>query len=162
MTMSKADLDRHLNTVRWTISNRTAVPLPYTITGVAHSPVREHCIVLYTKLPEEVAHLHFPVRRPTLEALGVDEPDEGWEDSNPIILVNKMYMARNMSEMNKYAFFRNFRREVQKDSSIDIFHPPSARHLIGRKLVSKFLQMRKLNTDVRFWAVDRVGLTLTK
>jgi hypothetical protein len=160
--MSKADLDRHLNTVRWTISNRTNAPLPYTITGVAHSPVRQHCIVLYTQLPEEVAHLHFPVRRPTLEALGIDEPDEGWEDSNPVIIVNKMYGARNMSEMNKYSFFRNFCTAVRKDSDIDVFNPHSARHLIGRKLVSKFVQMRKLNTEQRFWAVDRVGMGLTK
>lgn len=158
--MSQADLDRHLNTIRWTISNRTSVAIPYTICGVAHSPVRENCIVLYTKIPEEVSHLHFAVRKPTLEALGIEEPDEGWEDSNPVILVNKMYMARNMSEMNKYSFFRNFRKEVQKNSTIDIKNPFSARHLIGRKLVSKFIQMRKLNTDVRFWAVDRVGLAL--
>lgn len=159
--MNKEQLDKHLNTVRWTISNRTAVIIPYTICGVAFSPVRENCIVLYTKLPDEVSHLHFPVRRPTLEALGIEEPEEGWEDSNPIVLVNKLYGARTMHEMNKWSFYRNFRHSVQKDSRIDIKNPHSARHLIGRKLNSKFLQMRKLNTDIRFWAVDRVGLTVT-
>jgi hypothetical protein len=159
--MSKERLDQHLNTVRWTISNRTNMSLPSLITGVAFSPVRENCLVLYTKIPDEVNHLHFAVRRPTLEALGIDEPDEGWEDSNPVILVNKMYMARNMSEMNKYSFYRNFRHALQKDSKIDIKNPFSARHLIGRKLNSKFLQMRKLNTDIRFWSVDRVGLTVS-
>lgn len=55
--------------VRWTISNRTAIPIPSTISGVGFSPKRENCIVLYLKLPDEVGHLHFPVRRPTLEAL---------------------------------------------------------------------------------------------
>jgi hypothetical protein len=158
--MNKTDLERHLNTVRWTVSNRTKVPLEYEICGVAHSPVRQNCIVLYTKIPDEVSHLNFPVRRPTLEALGIDEPDEGWEDSNPIIIVNKTYGCKYLSDMNKYSFFRNFRRTVQTKSKIDIMHSPSARHLIGRKLVSKFIQMRKLNTDIRFWAVDRVGLEL--
>jgi hypothetical protein len=157
--MSRADLDRHLNTIRWTISNRTSVPLPYTITGVAHSPVREHCIVLYTKLPEEVGHLHFPVRTKTLEALGIDEPDEGWEDTYPVVLVNKVYGARNLSEMNKYSFFRNFRKTATK-AGLELLSIHSARHLIGRQLVTKFVQMRRLNTDIRFWAVDRVGIEL--
>jgi hypothetical protein len=147
--------------MRWTISNRTAIPLPSTICGVGFSPKRENCIVLYTKLPDEVSHLHFPVRRLTLEALGIEEPEEGWDDSYPVILLNKLYGARNLSEMNKYSFYRNFRTMVQKESRIDIKNPHSARHLIGRKLNSKFLQMRKLNTDIRFWAVDRVGLTVT-
>ncbi len=157
--MSKADLEHHLNTVRWTISNRTNIALPYTITGVAHSPVREHCIVLYAKLPEEVAHLNFAVRNKTLEALGVDEPDEGWEESHPIILVNKMYKARGMREMNKYSFFRNF-RTTARQSGLEVMSIHSARHLIGRKLVTKFVQMRKLNTDIRFWSVDRIGMAL--
>lgn len=159
--MSRADLDRHLNTVRWTISNRTNVVVPYTITGVARSPIREHCIVLYVRLPEEVSHLHFPVRAKTLDALGIDEPDEGWEETHPVVLVNKVYGARNMSEMNKYSFFRNFRHTAVKQG-LELMSIHSARHLIGRKLLTKFIQMRKLNTDIRFWAVDRVGMELTK
>lgn len=159
--MSRADLERHLNTVRWTISNRTAVALPFTVTGVARSPAREHCIVLYVKLPEEVSHLHFPVRSKTLDALGIDEPDEGWDDKYPVVLVNKMYGARNMSEMNKYAFFKNFRRTALSQG-LELMSIHSARHLIGRQVVAKFLQMRKLNTDIRFWAVDRVGMQLTR
>lgn len=147
--------------VRWTISNRTAIPIPSTISGVGFSPKRENCIVLYLKLPDEVGHLHFPVRRPTLEALGVEEPEDSWEDNYPVILLNKLYGARTMGEMNKYSFYRNFRTAVQKESRIDIKNPASARHLIGRKLNSRFLQLRKLNTDIRFWAVDRIGLTIT-
>lgn len=159
--MSKADLDRHLNTVRWTITNRTSLAVPYTITGVARSPIREHCIVLYAKLPEEVSHLHFPVRNKTLDALGIEEPDEGWEETYPIVLVNKVYGSRNMSEMMKYSFFRNFRNTAIKNG-VEVMSIHSARHLIGRKLLTKFVQMRKLNTDIRFWAVDRVGIDLTK
>ena len=157
--MSKSDLDRHLNTVRWTVSNKTNLAVPYTITGVARSPVRDNCIVLYAKLPEEVQHLHFAVLNNTLDALGIEEPDEGWEETHPIILVNKLYGARNMHEANKYSFFRNFRRTA-KNANIDLMNIHSARHLIGRQLVTKFVQMRKINTDVRFCAVDRVGMQL--
>lgn len=157
--MSKADLERHINTVRWTVSNKTAISLPYTITGVARSPVREHCIVLYAKLPEEVSHLHFAVRNKTLDALGIEEPDEGWEETHPIILMNKVYGARNLHEANKYSFFRNFRRTAGK-AGLDLMNIHSARHLIGRTISTKFVQMRKLNTDIRFWAVDRIGMEI--
>lgn len=159
--LSPSELDRQLNTVRWTISNRTSVPLDYTITGVARSPAREHCIVLYAKLPEEVSHLHFARRDKILEGLGILEPEEGWEDTYPIILVNKLYGSRTMSDMNKYSFFRNFRKTAIQQG-VDPMNIHSARHLIGRKLSTKFLQMRKLNTDVRFWTVDRVGIQLSR
>ena len=134
--MSVAEIERQLNTIKWTVSNRTNLAVPYTITGVAQSPVRENCIVLYTKLPAEVEHLHFPVRTKTLEMLGVEEPDEGWEETYPVILVNKRYGCTNMRDMNKYSFFRNFRRTASK-AGIDVMNIHSARHLIGRELVSK-------------------------
>ena len=159
--MLPAELDKRLNQVRWTVTNRTAADLTYPITGVARSTVREHCIVLYVKLPGEVEHLHFPVRTKILEGLGIEEPDEGWEETYPLILVNKMYGARTMSDMNKFSFFKNFRRTAVKQG-VDPINIHSARHLIGRKITTKFLQMRKINTEQRFWAVDRVGIQLSR
>lgn len=149
------DLEKRINDNRWTICAKTNLSLPYTIMGIAHSPVRENCIVLFAKLPDEVEHLPMPRRIKMLDALGVDEQ----EDAYPIILMNKVYGSRSMREMNMYSFYRNFRRTVEK-TGIDIKNIHSARHLIGKKISSKFVQMRKLNTDIKFWAVDRVGLTL--
>lgn len=159
--MTPADLDKHFNTPRWTVSNKTSIPVEYPITGIARSQVREHCIVLYVKLPDEVEHLHFSRRPKVFEGLGIEEPEEGWEETYPLILVNKQYGARTLADMNRYAFFKNFRRTAHRQG-IDLMNIHSARHLIGRKISTKFLQMRKLNTDVRFWAVDRVGVGLMR
>lgn len=153
------NLDNHFNKVRWTISNKTNIPLSYTITGFAHSAIRQHCIALYVKLPEEVSHLHFPKRLKSLELLGIDSPDEAYEEDFPLLLINKVYGARSMSEANKYSFFRNFRKTALQ-KGIDVWNPDAAKKLIGQQISTKFIQMRKLNTDIKFWAIDRVGIEL--
>lgn len=153
------DIDKLINTNRWTVTNRTNIPLSYPITGVGFSPVREHCIVVYVKLPEEIEHLHLPVRTKILDALKVNEPSEAYEEDYPLILVNKIYNTRTMADMMKFSFFRNFRNTARK-AGVDVMNPYSARHLIGKKIETKFIQMRKLNTDIKFWAVDRVGIVL--
>ena len=123
--MSQSKIDNHFNKIRWTISNKTNIPL----------------------------------RQRSLDLLGVDDPDEAYEEDYPIILVNKTYSARTMADKNKFSFYRNFRKTVL-NQGLDIWDPMDAKKLIGKKLETKFIQMRKLNTDVRFWAPDRIGISL--
>lgn len=153
-----ASLSEYLAKQRWTVSNRTACVLNHTITGVALSPVHKNCIVLYVRIPREVQHLPFPRRDKLLDVLGVPEPDEGYEEDLPVILLNKSYPHISMANINKYAFYRNFARYAKNEHGLWLQDPKSAAKLVGKTLWAKDIQMRKLNTDVRLWSVDRLDL----
>lgn len=166
METKEQELQRKMDVSRWIIGARTKLSLAYPITGVSFSPVRQDCIVLYTKLPEEVAHLPMPKRQRMLDLLGVDEPHENVEDDYPLIIVNKTAFGakhappmQQMAYMNRYSFYRNFRRHALKNG-VDLKNPRSAYHLIGKKIKTDFFQFRKANTDVRIWSPDRVGMSL--
>ena len=104
-----------LNIDRWIISSKTNIALSYPITGIAYSPKIKNCIVLYTKLPQEIEHLNIKKRQNILDLLQIDEPSEKVEDDYPLIIVNKVYNNNNikkmlsMSNMMKYSFYRNFK-----------------------------------------------------
>lgn len=149
-------MKNNFDLLRWVITNRTNESLRFKITGVSLSPVRQDCIVLYTKLPDEVEHLNIPVRQSVLDYLGV-ETAENVEEDYPLILLNKSAPKLGLRGMNKYAFFRNFRRNAGK-SNIDVKNIHSARHLIGKQLETRLIQMRRVGTEQRFWAPDRVDL----